>query len=182
MMNKEEVIESFSALGQDHLFDCWTDWDTHKKSILLEELVSLDLRLLSSLQKYLPEKEISPSLSPIPYLSHDDIIKMEKERELGRELISGGKTAFLTVAGGQGSRLGFKGPKGLFPISPIQKHSLLQIFAEKLLAAEIHYRVPLFWYIMTSPANYPEIVNYFRKKPRWSWGGNQGTNSGWSLN
>ncbi|GAH70383.1 unnamed protein product, partial [marine sediment metagenome] len=77
--------------------------------ILLEELVSLDLRLLSSLQKYLPEKEISPSLSPIPYLSHDDIIKMEKERELGRELISGGKAAFLTVAGGQGSRLGFKG-------------------------------------------------------------------------
>ncbi|GAH56734.1 unnamed protein product, partial [marine sediment metagenome] len=62
------------------------------------------------------------------YLSHDDIIKMEKERELGRELISGGKAAFLTVAGGQGSRLGFKGPKGLFPISPIQKHSLLQIF------------------------------------------------------
>jgi len=103
MMNEEEVIESLSALGQDHLFDCWTDWDEHKKSILLEELVSLDLRLLSSLQKCLLEKEVPPSLSPIPHLSHDDIIKMEKERELGRELISRGKAAFLTVAGGQGS-------------------------------------------------------------------------------
>ncbi len=163
MMNEEEVIESFSDLGQDHLFDCWTDWDEHKKSILLEELASLDLKLLSSLQKCLPEKEVPPSLSPLPCLSHEDIIKMDKERELGRELISGGKAAFLTVAGGKGSRLKFKGPKGLFPISPIQKHSLLQIFAEKLLAAEIHYRVPLFWYIMTSPANHPEIINYFRK-------------------
>ena len=164
MMNEEEVLASFSALGQDHLFDCWTDWDEHKKSILLEELASLDLRLLSSLQKCLLEKEVPPSLSPIPYLSHEDIIKMEKERELGRELISRGKAAFLTVAGGQGSRLGFKGPKGFFPISPIQKHSLLRIFAEKVMAAEIHYQVPLFWYIMTSPANHLEIVNYFRKK------------------
>ncbi len=163
MMNEEEVVDSFSALGQDHLFDCWADWDEHKKSILLEELASLDLRLLASLQKCLLEKEVPPSLSPIPYLSHDDIIKMEKERELGRELICRGKAAFLTVAGGQGSRLRFKGPKGLFPISPIKKHSLLQIFAEKVLAAEIHYRVPLFWYILTSPANHLEIVNYFRK-------------------
>jgi len=162
MMNEKEVIESFSALGQGHLFDCWTDWDEEKKSILLEELASLDLRLLSSMQKCLLEKQVQPSLSPIPYLSHDDIIKMEKERGQGRELISGGKAAFLTVSGGQGSRLGFKGPKGLFPISPIQKHSLLQIFAEKVLAAEIHYGVPLFWYIMTNPANNLEIVDYFR--------------------
>jgi len=162
-MNEEEVIESFSALGQDHLFECWTDWDEHKKSILLEELAALDLRLLSSLQKCLLEKQVPPSFSPITYLSRDDIIKMGKERELGRELISGGKAAFLTVAGGQGSRLGFKGPKGLFPISPIQKHSLLQLFAEKIMAAEIHYQVPLVWYIMTSPANHPEIANYFRK-------------------
>ena len=82
MMNEEEVIESFSALGQDHLFDCWTDWDEHKKSILLEELASLDLKLLSSLQKCLPEKEVPSSLSPVRYLSHEDIIKMDKEREL----------------------------------------------------------------------------------------------------
>ena len=119
-MNEEEVIESFSALGQDHLFDCWTDWDEHKKSILLEELASLDLKLLSSLRKCLPEKEVPSSLSPVPYLSHEDIIKMDKERELGRELISGGKAAFLTVAGGKGSRLRFKGPKGLSRFLPFK--------------------------------------------------------------
>jgi UDP-N-acetylglucosamine/UDP-N-acetylgalactosamine diphosphorylase len=58
------------------------------------------------------------------------------------------------VAGGQGTRLGWDGPKGCFPISPIRKASLFQIFAEKILAARRRYGVGLRWCIMTSPLNH----------------------------
>ncbi len=40
--------------------------------------------------------------------------------------------AALTVAGGQGTRLGFDGPKGNFPISPIRNKTLFRIFAETI--------------------------------------------------
>ncbi len=58
------------------------------------------------------------------------------------------------MAGGQGTRLGWEGPKGCFPISPIRKASLFQIFAEKILAARRRYGTGLRWYIMTSPLNH----------------------------
>ncbi|MBN2551582.1 MAG: UTP--glucose-1-phosphate uridylyltransferase, partial [Spirochaetales bacterium] len=82
-------------------------------------------------------------------------------RRRGESLISEGKAAFVTVAGGQGSRLGFDGPKGCFPISPIRKATLFQILAEKILAARRRYGCPLYWYIMTSPLNLEETRGFF---------------------
>ena len=82
---------------------------------------------------------------------------------MGESLISSGKTAFLTVAGGQGSRLGWDGPKGLFPISPIRRASLFQIFAEKLRSASRRYGARIPWYIMTSPLNHEATVTFFEQ-------------------
>ncbi|MBU0616295.1 MAG: UTP--glucose-1-phosphate uridylyltransferase, partial [Planctomycetes bacterium] len=57
-------------------------------------------------------------------------------REVGAAAIRAGKLAAFTVAGGQGTRLGYDGPKGAFEISPVRSACLFQLFAEQLLGAE----------------------------------------------
>jgi UDP-N-acetylglucosamine/UDP-N-acetylgalactosamine diphosphorylase len=65
------------------------------------------------------------------------------------------------VAGGQGTRLGYAGPKGTFPVTPLKQKPLFQVFAEKLAAAGRRYGRPLPWFIMTSHANHTQTEAFF---------------------
>ena len=69
--------------------------------------------------------------------------------------------ACFTVAGGQGTRLGYDGPKGAFPVTPVRGHSLFQVFAEKIRAAGARYGTTPPWLIMTSPANHAATQDFF---------------------
>lgn len=71
-------------------------------------------------------------------------------RRLGYRSFRKGQVAMLTVAGGLGTRLGFNGPKGLVPVTPIKQKTLFQVFAEKLKALQQNYGRPIHWLIMTS--------------------------------
>lgn len=82
----------------------------------------------------------------------------------GREWLAAGRVGAVLVAGGQGSRLGFPHPKGMFPIGPVTQRSLFQLFAEQL-QARIRSgggRIPL--YVMTSHATHEETVAFFREQ------------------
>jgi UDP-N-acetylglucosamine/UDP-N-acetylgalactosamine diphosphorylase len=74
--------------------------------------------------------------------------------------------ACVLVAGGQGSRLGFDHPKGMFAIGPVSGKSLFQIHAEKVLAAARRYGRPVPLLVMTSDATHAETVEYFEKNHR----------------
>jgi UDP-N-acetylglucosamine/UDP-N-acetylgalactosamine diphosphorylase len=80
---------------------------------------------------------------------------------LGMAALRQGRVAAFTVAGGQGTRLGFPGPKGTFPVSPLKQKTLFQIFAEKIKAAGLRAGRPLHWFIMTSHANHEETEHFF---------------------
>jgi UDP-N-acetylglucosamine/UDP-N-acetylgalactosamine diphosphorylase len=84
------------------------------------------------------------------------------DAESGKKIISEGHVGCLIVAGGQGSRLGFNGPKGMFPVTPVKHKSLFQLFAEKTLAASQQAGRALPLAIMTSPLNHAETVNFFK--------------------
>lgn len=81
----------------------------------------------------------------------------------GEELIRAGKIACFTVAGGQGSRLGFDGPKGCYPTSCVNEKPLFQLFAESIRKNEMKYGCRVPWYIMTSPLNHDETVAFFEQ-------------------
>ena len=83
--------------------------------------------------------------------------------ELGREILSQGKLAVVVVAGGQGSRLGISGPKGVVPVSPVKGKSLFQIHAEKILALERRYSGSIPFFIMTSRDNDAETRAFFKE-------------------
>jgi UDP-N-acetylglucosamine/UDP-N-acetylgalactosamine diphosphorylase len=88
--------------------------------------------------------------------------KYKEAIELGEKLISQGKVAGLVVAGGQGTRLGFDGPKGDFPISPIKQKTLFRLFAETIQAVTQRYGATCPWYVMTSPMNHAQTVAIFK--------------------
>jgi UDP-N-acetylglucosamine/UDP-N-acetylgalactosamine diphosphorylase len=73
-----------------------------------------------------------------------------------------GKVAALTVAGGSGTRLGFPGPKGLVPITPLKRKTLFQVFAEKLRAIERLHGVRMHWFIMTSADTHEATYEAFQ--------------------
>lgn len=81
----------------------------------------------------------------------------------GEKLLRDGKVAAILVAGGQGTRLGFDKPKGLFPIGPVSGRSLFQIHCDRLLAVMQRYDVSIPLFVMTSPATDQETREYFSK-------------------
>jgi UDP-N-acetylglucosamine/UDP-N-acetylgalactosamine diphosphorylase len=88
--------------------------------------------------------------------------------EAGEAELSAAKVAVVTVAGGQGTRLGFDHPKGMFPIGPVSNRSLFQIFAEQILARRRRHHARLFWMIMTSDATHDETVRFFEENDYFS--------------
>src|SRR5438034_6051473 len=82
-------------------------------------------------------------------------------RQRGAEALSVGKVGVLLVAGGQGSRLGFDHPKGMFPIGPVTNKSLFQIHAEKVLALSKRFGKPIPFLVMTSDATHAETERFF---------------------
>ena len=82
-------------------------------------------------------------------------------REAGEALIREGGVAAFTVAGGQGTRLGWNGPKGTYPATPITGKPLFRVFAEQLSAIDDRYGVVTPWYLMTSPLNDADTRSFF---------------------
>src|SRR5207253_7416932 len=82
-------------------------------------------------------------------------------RRQGEVALRRGEVAVLLVAGGQGSRLGFEHPKGMFPVGPVSNKTLFQIHAEKVLALRRRHGKPLPFLVMTSPATDAETRTFF---------------------
>ena len=81
----------------------------------------------------------------------------------GESLIQAGKIAAFTVAGGQGTRLGYDGPKGTLPVSPIKNKPLFQLFAEQIRGVSEKYETVIPWYIMCSPLNLDATISHFEE-------------------
>ena len=140
-MLKSAIREMLFNLGQEQL------------SIGLEQLSSAGLEqfshqlgkyspTLSAMQKEIvhhPKKSVPNDVNP--YLNFR-LSGNKEDNQFGEELLRQGKAGCLILAGGQGTRLGFDGPKGSFPISPIKKKSLFQLFCERTRAASLWSRSP----------------------------------------
>jgi UDP-N-acetylglucosamine/UDP-N-acetylgalactosamine diphosphorylase len=109
------------------------------------------------------EEDAGPAeFEPAPVVHLDGA---ERERALaeGERLLRAGTVGVIVVAGGQGSRLGFEGPKGAYPIGPITEAPLFEIHAHKVLALERRYDTSVPLYVMTSPANDRDTRAFFRE-------------------
>jgi len=167
----EQARNELSRHHQEHLLTFWPELDSDPQKGLLEQIRDLDWERIcpwvETLIKRRPEHPVqhmdfkpASSYSPQPR-SEQERQKYAQAIRLGHELISAGKVGGLLVAGGQGTRLGYDGPKGNYPISPFRHKTLFQIFAETIAAASRRYGATCPWYIMTSPMNHAETVRIF---------------------
>ena len=151
----ESLRTAFQAAEQDHVFAFWPELSDDQKRQLLDDLARVDTVRLQEWRRIVLDADAAPmsptDLAPATVIPRESVSREIVER--GQALLAVGKVAALTVAGGQGTRLGFDGPKGAFPISPVANKTLFQLFAESILATRRRYGSPIPWYIMTSPEN-----------------------------
>lgn len=174
MENSFENLKSkFEAFGQGGVFKFEADLNDAQKAEFAKQLESVDLAELDGLLKELVlngkssaqinDDEILPaSFAPLPKNKEADKTWLEA-KNIGENAIKSGKLAAFVVAGGQGTRLGFDEPKGLFKVSPVKQKSLFQIFAEKILSAQNKYGVEIPWLIMTSVINDEATRKFFEQ-------------------
>jgi UDP-N-acetylglucosamine/UDP-N-acetylgalactosamine diphosphorylase len=149
-----DLRAALEAHGQEHLLQFWDDLDAAARDRLAADVRSLDLELLDRLIETLVRGAEAPvdveGLRPV-----EPVIAPSAEAiAAGEEALRAGRVAVVIVAGGQGTRLGFDGPKGCFAIGPVTDRSLFQIHFEKVAALGARYgRVPPV-YVMTSADNH----------------------------
>jgi UDP-N-acetylglucosamine/UDP-N-acetylgalactosamine diphosphorylase len=157
----EEQRQRFGAAGQEHVFRFAEDLSDAEQQRFAQELAAVDLDWVAARHaQYEVEKDgetKTPLLEPAPVieLPGDEEAKAKEAaaREAGEAALRAGRMAAFLVAGGQGTRLGFDGPKGCYPIGPITERTLFQWHAEQIRARAGRYGTTIPWYIMTSTAN-----------------------------
>ena len=172
MMKNDDLIENFRKAGQGHVFAFWDQLKSKEREELLAQAAEVDLEEVAQLHRTLVVEKKSAAgsfadLEPAKYEKlpehGGDAAKWQKARAAGEEALRAGRVAAFTVAGGQGTRLGYDGPKGTFGVTPVRKKPLFQVFAEKLAAAGEKYGKPLHWFIMTSHANHAATEAFFKE-------------------
>ena len=110
-----------------------------------------------------PKKQ-DDEITPIDYLDKYKLYDDYKYYEnIGIRAIKEGKLAAVTMAGGQGTRLGHDGPKGTFDIGLDSHKSLFELLADSLKEAGKRYEVTIPWFIMTSRENNKATLEFFEK-------------------
>lgn len=167
----EKVFQQARAAGQEHLFAFWNELDGAQQEALLAQVRELDFERVGHLVKECvltaAPFELPKTIEPADFFPADPVGDMQTREYqrawlAGEEALHAGKVCAFTVAGGAGTRLGFDGPKGIYPISPIRNKPLFQLFAEYILNCQKRYHPGIRWYIMTSDTNHEATVKFFQ--------------------
>ena len=170
-MELAHLREKLNQVGQQHVLHFYDRLEPVRRRKLLDQLTALNLPMISQLaEEYVRNKPvvaIPKDIQPVQaYPRHPG----EKHRQLyadadkrGRELLKAGKVAAFLVAGGQGTRLGYDGPKGEYPVTPIKNKPLFQVFAEQIRAHARDFGKTIPWYIMTSDINDSATRAFFER-------------------
>ena len=168
MIKEEDAIELLNSYNQTHIVNLLKKLDEVKKQELLEQIDKIDfgqiMELYDNTKKEIEIKE--NKIEAIGYLDKAKLTKEQKEEfdKLGEEIIKNGEYAVVTMAGGQGTRLGHNGPKGTFKLDVYGKGKyLFEILVDNLQEANQKYNTIIPWYIMTSIENNKDTVEFLEK-------------------
>ena len=166
-MDYQEAKTKLEKYNQAHLLKYYDELTEDAQKNLLDSIARLDLALLNQLYDDLVVNktlEIKGTLADVEAKSLFAMDPTAKQRywDLGMEALSQGKVAALLLAGGQGTRLGFDGPKGTFDLGLPSGWTIFRIHAERLKNISRRAGHPIPWYIMTSPGNNSATVEHFQ--------------------
>ena len=169
MNNIDALKEKLKKYDQLHLLQNYDKFDTEEKKELTKQINSIDFELIKNLyEKSIENKkkqQIEDVIEPINVVVKEYLSEEEKKcyQSIGEKIICNNEYSVITLAGGQGSRLGHNGPKGTFVVDINHPKSIFQIHCDNLKQAYIKYKVYISWYIMTSKENHKDTIEFFEK-------------------
>lgn len=173
--NNNALREKLARFGQEQLLAFYGELSEDEKARLSEDIENIDFELMSELYRKTFEdssQKAGGELSPLRGTDAAAMSEAERSRlyKLGLDEISDGRMAALTMAGGQGTRLGHNGPKGTYDIGLPSHKSLFEIQCDglKRVSKEAGRAVP--WYIMTSHINNAETEAFFKEHDYFGYG------------
>lgn len=168
MNDIERAKDILKQYNQEHIIRLFDKINEEKQVELAKQVINIDFHKITELYEN-TKKEIEikeKDIQPISYVDKEKLTPEEKDKydKLGEEVIRKGQYAVVTMAGGQGTRLGHSGPKGTFKLDVYGKGKyLFEIFAENLKEANKKYDSIIPWYIMTSRENNKETKEFLEK-------------------
>ncbi len=166
-----DISGQLNTYGQEHILNYLERMNTCERQSLLEDAAHIDLKQIAGLfssyrssRQQGHEQKVFEAAEVLAF-PPTDVFAAERGRltALGQDMLRQGRVAIFLVAGGQGTRLGYNGPKGCFPVSPVRRKSLFQLFAESIMALRRRYNAALPWYIMTSQENNAATCAFFKE-------------------
>lgn len=166
-MNLEDAKKMLEQYNQQHLWKSYERLNESGKEKLLGQISRIDFGKMQDLFA-LSQEKVEMKDAIIEPMAYQDSAKMTSEEkaeltQLGEAVIKAGKLAIVTMAGGQGTRLGHNGPKGTYDLGLDSHKSLFEIQCDILKEAQKKYGVTVPWYIMTSRENNDDTVDFFEK-------------------
>lgn len=174
----ESIAGSLNRFKQQHVLRWWSELSEAERSGLVDQLQTIDFARLDQLVRtQLESLDDSAADSPeararraqppaeivrLPHSSADQKV-WQQAREQGEQLLRDGAVGAVLVAGGQGTRLGYDSPKGVFPIGPVSGASLFQLLCEQIRARSLRCGATIPFYIMTSEATHEETGAFLRE-------------------
>ena len=163
----EAALKKLRKYGQEHILKNYENLNEDERKKLLDQLETIDLDQINKLYES-TKRTISfagDKIEPIDYVDKSALTEEElsKYNKLGEEAIKQGKYSVVTMAGGQGTRLGHNGPKGTFMLGLEKDKSIFEILADSLKASKEKYGVIIPWYIMTSRENNEQTEKFFKE-------------------
>ena len=165
---EEMAIEILKKFNQEHVIDWMGKLNEEEKAKLVNQVVNLNIEQVVDLYNNL-SKTFEIGDKKIEKINATDIDKLSKEefdnfKNKGIDIIKNGQYAVVTMAGGQGTRLGHKGPKGTFKVDLKDGEKyLFQIIVESLQKANKKYGVIIPWYLMTSEENNDQTLAFLEE-------------------
>ena len=163
-----ELEAKLKTYNQEQIIKEIEEMDNTEQEQIIKQINEIDFEEVEKLYNLTKKEQTvkSGKIEPINYIDLEKISKEEKEssKKLGEQIIKNNQYAVVTMAGGQGTRLGCKGPKGTYKLDIGEKGKyIFEIITENLKKSKEMYGILPYWYIMTSKQNYDDTISFLEK-------------------
>ena len=169
-MKFDEAKRLLAKQGQEHLLGHWAKLTAAERKALLSQIEGMDFKAVARCAAVLRAQRdgaapaAKTGVPTAPKVAQLKGAARARAVAAGEKELRAGHVGVLLVAGGQGSRLGYDGPKGAYSIGPVTGASLFFFHARKIVALARRYGARIPFYVMTSAVNHEATVAHFREQ------------------
>ena len=167
-MNKiEQAKQLLKDNNQLKVLNILENIDEANRGKFAREILKIDFEQVHRLyEKNDERKKRKEDIEPIKFIDKNKLNSKQRQEiaKIGERVLRQNQYAVVTMAGGQGTRLGWKGPKGTFKLDVGENGKyIFEILANSLKKATARYGKEIYWYIMTSVDNNEETISFFEQ-------------------